>query len=73
MPSLYRLGDDDIALVSDLFERAGIAPVLLALAERCAFESTARGAPVGWDDVFQTLMRAAQRVSDLEAARRSTE
>jgi hypothetical protein len=63
------LKEDDLAIVSDLVTRAGIARVLKALAERCAFEGSAPRAPADWDEACQTLMRVAQRVSDLESAR----
>jgi hypothetical protein len=65
MPHFERLSEEDVALISDLCERAGIAPVVQALAERCAFESTAPGAHGGWEDVFRMLIRVAQRVVDL--------
>lgn len=69
MAHLERLSENDIALVSDLCERAGVAPVIQALAERCAFESAAPRAHDGWDDAFRTLIRIALRVSDLEGVR----
>ena len=66
MPPFERLSDNDFVRLSDLCDRAGIAPVLQALGERLAFESSKRGASRGWDDAFRAVMDAVQRVSDLE-------
>lgn len=63
------LNDEDLAVVVDLCERAGIAKVLKALAERCAFEGSAPEAPRGWDEAFGTLLRVTLLVSDLESSR----
>lgn len=67
--AIKRLTEEDFAIVAELCERAGVAPVLQALAERCAFEANAPRAPAGWQEAFGTVLQATQQVSDLEAAR----
>jgi hypothetical protein len=52
--------------LSDLCDRAGIASVLQAFADRLAFESSRRGASPGWDEAFRSVMHALQQVSDIE-------
>jgi hypothetical protein len=68
MPHIQRLSDNDFVKLSDLCDRAGLAPILQALGERLAFESNRQGASPRWDEAFRFVMDAAQRVSDLEGA-----
>ncbi|HTQ44158.1 MAG TPA: hypothetical protein VMI75_15470 [Polyangiaceae bacterium] len=63
---IERLSDNDFVKLSDLCDRAGIAPVLQALGERLAFESNRDGASPAWDEAFRAVMHALQRVAHLE-------
>jgi hypothetical protein len=51
--------------LTKLCERAGLATVIEALAQRCAYEGSAPGASRRWDEAFHSLREAASVVASL--------